>query len=1182
MNIKPLLTGLLFVCCSLLVFPFNKASYFFYHQTFELPSIQTTTPSFDLNEVTVENPMFCGPTAVTAIRLRSNCSGQPKWYASPTSTTEISTINQSGTYYVEFINGDCKVERHAIEIVILTPIPPSTNERQTVCQASTLSSIPIATEIGYVPRWYSTATSTTPLAANTLVVSGTTYYTSSYHMITGCESTRIPITVTTINTAAPTAEAEQYFCSGSRSTISDLEVTGSSIKWYNTPQDNTPLATSTLLLNNKTYYASQTVQNCESTTRTAVTVRLESIPIPNVDSNLISFTYGDSSTPFNIGIEANNVLVWYTSHTGGQGTTTTPIIPTNAVQTFSYWVSQRSPNGCESERLALKVQVKPAKLTIIPDALTKVYGEADPVLTYTITGFINPEDIVPLRGSLYRLPGENVGLYDITLGSLTPVPNYIFDLVPTKFSITPAPLIITVDAQTKIYGDREPQYSYTAEGFKFSDTISSLTGNITRELGEDVGIYRFLQGSLRNSNYTIIFIDNTLTIVRSDLYIKLNAANVFYGINAKNYGFDDPPFSYQVNGLKNGDTSAIITGQLLRDPGENVGFYAIHQNDLTVNSNNYIVHFITTNFEIAPAQLDLYPTPGQWKTYGQPFPIITYDSIVGFKFDDTIDLIREVVLGTIGGEDVGFYYYRVVSFSMSSPNYSLNIIGDQFEIKPAPLAIIANPNHYKYYGSADPILSFIGVGLQFNDTNFQATRGRLGREEGEDLGFYPITIGTLIGGPNYYLTDFTSADFEIRKAEFEGIEDIQFLPRTFVYDGTIKSLAVTGSIPPNAVITYINNDQTEVGVYTVKAIINFGPNYEILELEAELTIVKASQTIDFEELDIIYIEDTPSLQLNATASSGLPVRYEITYSSTSNIITMTETGLITPLRVGTVKITAYQDGNENYQPATPVTRTLIIKSNATDVLDLLVDGVSYGRIQKETYILLDCDPNKNTVSLEVLVNEGMTVKPSNHVLVDVSKYGIHKQEFEVFSEDGTKSTKYYVYLDKRFPTKNIVYQKYENVLLVNNNSNTNGGYKFIKYEWYKNNKLIGTQQAYSAGDEYGMKLDPSSIYHAVLTLANGTKVTTCPIEIILNKKQKLTVHPNPVSKNQTLQVHFDDEITYDNSYTIYNVIGQLIHQGVFTEEKKEINLPDTIASGSYFLILKSEGKHQSVQFIVKE
>lgn len=1185
MNKKLLLFGLLFCFFSCKVFSYTVNSAFFVPDKNEDIKLRHTERLFsDFNEVTVENPFFCGPTPVSAIRLRTNCTGQPTWYASETAPTALTTITESGTYYVEILNGNCLVKRQPIELFIINSLPPRANAEQYVCTNSTLANLQVSVETLHLIRWYATATSITPLLGTTPVVSGTTYYASSYHVIANCESERIPIKAIIANTPAPFAQAEQTFCQNPTPTIADLVVEGSEIKWYNAAEGSSPLASTNRLVHNRTYYASQTRHNCESTTRTAVTVQLEELAAPTVPGNHIDFTYGDAVTPIDIDIEPNHILLWYTTATGGQGSTATPVIPTDAVRTFSYWISQRSPRGCESERKAIKIQINPAPLLITPDLLSKVYGDADPILTYTVSGFVFDHDITPLRGSLYRTPGENVGQYSISQGSLATIPNYFLQIAPIKFTITPAPLTIKVDSKTKIYGDRDPIITYSAEGFKFNDTTRSLTGRLTRELGENVGVYHYLLGTLNNANYNFVLIDTTLTITPANLKIIVHSPFESLPLisNRKTYSYPDPPeLHYHLEGLKNGDTN-IVTGSLSRDPGEDVGDYAIHQNDLTVHSTNYIVHYVPNVFRIEPERLNIYVTPGQWKTYGQPDPIITYDSITGFKFDHTIDIIHEVLLGTIGGEDVGLHYYRVVSFSMSSPNYSFNVIGDQFEIKPAPLAIIANPGQYKFYGNADPVLGFTCVGLQFNDTNFMATRGRLGREEGEELGFYPITLGTLVNGPNYYLTDFTSADFEIRKAEYEDIDNIEFLPRTFVYDGTVKSLAVTGNIPPNTTITYVNNDQTEVDIYPVKAIIDFGPNYEILELEADLTIVKAPQTIDFEEIDIIYIEETPFLQLEATASSGLPVRYEITYSSIPNLITLTATGGVTPLQLGTATITAYQDGNENYLPATPVSRTLIIKSNATDILELLVDGVSYGRIQKETYILLDCEPEKDTVVLEVRVNEGMTVKPSNHIVVNVKAYGIHKQEIEVFSEDGTKSTKYIVYIDKRFPIKNIIYQKYDNVLLVNNNRQTNGGYNFVKFEWYKNNELIGSKQAYSAGNTYGMVLDEKAIYHAVLTLANGTKLTTCPIEVVLKKKEKFAIYPNPVTKTQALQVVLDTETQYENEYVIYNTIGQLVHQGVFTEDKKEINLPLTLASGSYFLVLKTEGKNQSVQFIIKE
>ncbi len=69
--------------------------------------------------------------------------------------------------------------------------------------------------------------------------------------------------------AVPTA-ATQSFCSSANPTVANLVVTGQDIKWYATETGTTVLTSSTAL-SSGTYYATQTVGNCESP-RTAVVV----------------------------------------------------------------------------------------------------------------------------------------------------------------------------------------------------------------------------------------------------------------------------------------------------------------------------------------------------------------------------------------------------------------------------------------------------------------------------------------------------------------------------------------------------------------------------------------------------------------------------------------------------------------------------------------------------------------------------------------------------------------------------------------------------------------------------------------------------------------------------------------------------------------------------------------------
>ena len=66
-------------------------------------------------------------------------------------------------------------------------------------------------------------------------------------------------------------------------TISSLSVTGSTIKWYNASSGGTQYTdpANTALVNGQTYYASQTVNGVESTTRLPVTASVNPLPAPS-------------------------------------------------------------------------------------------------------------------------------------------------------------------------------------------------------------------------------------------------------------------------------------------------------------------------------------------------------------------------------------------------------------------------------------------------------------------------------------------------------------------------------------------------------------------------------------------------------------------------------------------------------------------------------------------------------------------------------------------------------------------------------------------------------------------------------------------------------------------------------------------------------------------------------------
>ena len=86
-----------------------------------------------------------------------------------------------------------------------------------------------------------------------------------------------------------------------------------------------------------------------------------------------------------------------------------------------------------------------------------------------------------------------------------------------NLAVTKAPLTVTADAKTKVYGQSDPALTYVATGYQFTDNGTTvLTGSLSRVAGEDVGSYAITQGSLAaNANYTISYVGANLAITKA-------------------------------------------------------------------------------------------------------------------------------------------------------------------------------------------------------------------------------------------------------------------------------------------------------------------------------------------------------------------------------------------------------------------------------------------------------------------------------------------------------------------------------------------------------------------------------------------------------------------------------------------------------------------------------------------
>ena len=126
-------------------------------------------------------------------------------------------------------------------------------------------------------------------------------------------------------------------------------------------------------------------------------------------------------------------------------------------------------------------------VTVTANTLSKVYGDSDPILTYTYyftEAWLSGDTF---SGALIREAGEDVGTYAISQGDLALNSNYIMTFTGATFTITPRPITVTADPKTKIYGETDPVLTYQITSGNLAGNGDAFIGTLTRDAGEDVG-----------------------------------------------------------------------------------------------------------------------------------------------------------------------------------------------------------------------------------------------------------------------------------------------------------------------------------------------------------------------------------------------------------------------------------------------------------------------------------------------------------------------------------------------------------------------------------------------------------------------------------------------------------------------------------------------------------------------
>jgi gliding motility-associated-like protein len=274
--------------------------------------------------------------------------------------TPSTTAAGTTTYYVSQMIGSCEGPRTGI-VLNVTAISPSPTVTTPVNYCQGAVATPLAA-IGTNLLWYNSVTggtSSTSIPTPTTSVAGTTIFYVTQNTTT-CESPRVPITVNVFaNPSTPVVVSPVVYCQGATATA--LTATGTNITWFTVPTGGTALASapipSTATVGSIIYYVQSNNGTCVSP-REAITVTVNTMPTTPTVISPVTYCQGATAAPLTA-IGTN--LLWYTSATGGTGSTTAPTPITTVVGTTNYYVSSII-GACESPRVLLAVTINATPL----------------------------------------------------------------------------------------------------------------------------------------------------------------------------------------------------------------------------------------------------------------------------------------------------------------------------------------------------------------------------------------------------------------------------------------------------------------------------------------------------------------------------------------------------------------------------------------------------------------------------------------------------------------------------------------------------------------------------------------------------------------------------------------------------------------------------------------------------
>ena len=384
------------------------------------------------------------------------------------------------------------------------------------------------------------------------------------------------------------------------------------------------------------------------------------------------------------------------------------------------------------------------------------------------------------------MAGEEAGEYEIKQGSLAlageNAAKYTLVFIGAKLTIYEKGVItIIANNKSKFENDPDPALDYyiapSAESLRLSFGIT-IEGALARTAGETPGDYTIGQGTLHQEgpdagDWRIEFTPGIFHIANAG---EITVSAISF---EKYYGEADPIFTYVLSPATLPD-GKYLTGNLSREPGETAGDYYIKQGSLTLagNATDGKPYHLKFN-ELTPDSGNLAILTIKKKTVtvtATSFTRVFNSEFPDFTYTNNQNLPDTAFSGSLKCDaatmaNVGVFAIKQGTLALTTAtdgaggryvdNYSIAFVNGTLNITDNNIIHVSANSQTKFYGDADPVLSYtpaeaLPAGLYFTGTPT--------RDSGSDVGTYAIRQGNLsLDGTNaqHYTIAFTNSTLTI-------------------------------------------------------------------------------------------------------------------------------------------------------------------------------------------------------------------------------------------------------------------------------------------------------------------------------------------------------------------------------------------------------------------------------------